>query len=665
MSVNRFQPYTIPDIQQRMQRNNNTFYRYYSSDAITMLTNIVPIVDGVQLLNFYYRQTQPDTMIQHINIIDFDETDVNKLKFTQKCVVAEWFYQLLQNGAIKDEMYQKYCACAFPEYVSNKDVKCMQYWDDYHKYVQENELSTLDQWPVPLHHFDTHSGAYSLTSKQCVDAYKLCNSNQRALITYLIQQQEKKHHTNKYNTNQKQPKNKIIKSSAVTCIENRIIFNILRTLDINENMKKCFTLISVPSQSHIYREIESNCAKYLHLGIKIMNEPDAIIPEFNVTYQRQFNVINKRINTNQHQAPILNKITTLRYVRLSYNINTRDDVKGLNNFFPYTCEPDKRHMTSNVAAFIYNYVNPRISNPMITRHTKRERVNHLNELLKYIAIGTNQVLVLCLLTMALGHERSQIMTDVILHSGVCCVDDKHKHKLLKFISIAVRRTQRLADGTTIDAKTISALCYYELAFGRALFLSNWQQEIMNRTSKTNHIQLRDPIEHQFFAGTSAIPRYQTIWRQEEDILAENTTDDEMFYDQLSKEMDIIMRTLLPYTAVEEDFTDFLRRRSEWCVAGSSGGAKICVPVTSVLNRNVPGTSTNNGLQFYLKADKRAYLESLSIDNLLPLLDSEPIEFAKASEKLENGKARAIYGVAMSHYIINSYCTFNLEESQQL
>lgn len=59
-----------------------------------------------------------------------DETDINKLKFAQKCAVAEWFYRLLQNGAVKDELYQKYCACAFPEYVSNKDNKCMQYWDD-------------------------------------------------------------------------------------------------------------------------------------------------------------------------------------------------------------------------------------------------------------------------------------------------------------------------------------------------------------------------------------------------------------------------------------------------------------------------------------------------------------------------------------------------------
>lgn len=67
----------------------------------------------------------------------------------------------------------------------------------------------------------------------------------------------------------------------------------------------------------------------------------------------------------------------------------------------------------------------------------------------------------------------------------------------------------------------------------------------------------------------------------------------------------------------------------------------------------------------IRADKRAFMESVTAEDLAAYLYTKPEEFAVGSEKLEPGKPRSIYGVALMHYIICSYCTKGFEEQMHL
>lgn len=57
-----------------------------------------------------------------------------------------------------------------------------------------------------------------------------------------------------------------------------------------------------------------------------------------------------------------------------------------------------------------------------------------------------------------------------------------------------------------------------------------------------------------------------------------------------------------------------------------------------------------------------YYEQLKCEEFLKAFDAVPSEYAKASEKYENGKSRAIYGVEPFHYAISTYGTERIEDS---
>lgn len=68
----------------------------------------------------------------------------------------------------------------------------------------------------------------------------------------------------------------------------------------------------------------------------------------------------------------------------------------------------------------------------------------------------------------------------------------------------------------------------------------------------------------------------------------------------------------------------------------------------------------NGIK-YIAVNKRVAMEKFTTVELLNIPNYKPVEFAKASEKYENGKARSIYGVLLGHYILSLYVTIGMEE----
>lgn len=277
-----------------------------------------------------------------------------------------------------------------------------------------------------------------------------------------------------------------------------------------------------------------------------------------------------------------------------------------------------------------------------------------------IVIGTNQILTLTAISVALGHQHGNVFTENMLNQGIFLFDDVHKLKMCKLFSVAVRRTHRLPSGINASASITSAICYFELCSGRSNNNSNWNNEVVNRSTKTNHIQIRDIQEDELCTNTDA-KIYNIKWRDEDEIIKQVTQDDEDFYLRLDKSLHVLMTKLLPENKVVETFAEFCQRRNEWVVAGSGGGVKIAVPKTSILIRDSDCNKVQHSDGYHIRVDKRAYLEALDLKEMLKFLDLEPFEHAIASDKWENGKARAIYGVHIIHYIINTYCTYGLEE----
>lgn len=199
-----------------------------------------------------------------------------------------------------------------------------------------------------------------------------------------------------------------------------------------------------------------------------------------------------------------------------------------------------------------------------------------------------------------------------------------------------------------------ALVYYELAFGRSNNISNWAQEIKNRSTRTYHINLHPirEIEHIDDIGTKS---YSIEWRTDEEIMEGGHLPDDKFYYYLTEAIAEIINVLLPQGPMEESLLTFVKRRHEWVVSGSAGRIKLIIPKASSLHDHKESEDKR------IRADKRAVLESLTLDEIMEMLNTEPIEFAVASEKFENGKARAIYAVEIIHYIYNSFCTQSLEE----
>lgn len=148
------------------------------------------------------------------------------------------------------------------------------------------------------------------------------------------------------------------------------------------------------------------------------------------------------------------------------------------------------------------------------------------------------------------------------------------------------------------------------------------------------------------------------WLDQEVMNEKMYNPDEEFYDRFRVKMNAIMQVLVRDCHDPEDYRSFNTRRHEWCVAGSSGGEKIWVPDDSALAKH-----SGNPTSYH--ADKRSYMESITVDEMCSWLDDEPREFAKGTEKHENGKIRPIYGVDVKHYTISCYATAGLEERMHL
>lgn len=611
---------------------------------LVLWNTLFPIPEGMNRMVTYFENENINNKSDLItlNNTNFESASVIKLNLKERVKCAEWFYKQYMQKNIDYELYRKFCENAWPQYKSNEDESVMVYWQDFREQVIETSEDTNDMWLIEIDYILRHSAMYNCELFDVVGAFKQLTLNRKLFISKVINTAR---NSTLYCKLDRLP---LIRNAL-----NKVIYQILlHPEDGQQDFKTTF--IGEGIKLPLTCELRAKDLFLANLGVKYINtlhatdEDDVLVQN-----RRSFQIITKDLSriTSDAQKPLWAiHIPVLRYVHIKTNIKSRIDVKELNQLFlfPYTSKQDKNHMTTNVASLIFSYICGRPGNPYYNERTKMVRIYAINKILRYIAVGTNQVLVLSILIAALGHRSKDMIYQQILQTGMLYHGDTDKRKLLKYFSIAIRRTQRLYNNTILKADDISALCYYELAFGRSNNVSDWQQEIINRCTKTQHIQLKhiNTYEKQQKDGSK---HYHIEWRTEEEINDKNTKSDDAFYYALQDKINEILQKIMIAVPKDEDFETFLKRRSEWCVAGASGGVKIAVPdLVGLANESEPRPNIK-----YVAVGKRAAMEKMSTADLLFIMQCKPTEFAKASEKIENGKSRSIYGVLMAHYILSS------------
>lgn len=328
--------------------------------------------------------------------------------------------------------------------------------------------------------------------------------------------------------------------------------------------------------------------------------------------------------------------------------------KGLNRVYPPTSRVDSRHMTTRPSSMAWNYMNPLswMAPASGAVQASAPKISVLNRALSRIPWGTNQVLATVLLIHGLDEEAATRDTDVLqaLHNlGLLAQTPAVVLSTLAAVSKLARRCALTPEGLPIHDSLVGRWAYLDLAGGRSANTSMWEQEQANRCVSSLHIQSPATI-----LGCSAT---QAIWRPEADQTNPyRQPTDTAFYDQLFSKCLTYAQYLVKPATTKEDLSSFWARRSEWVSSGSASGATI----------NLKTGRSGAGAERKFRLTKRGWAENASEGELLSKLYVEqPREHAIASEKYENGKARAIYGVDQWHYVINTYATKGFEERLHL
>lgn len=343
----------------------------------------------------------------------------------------------------------------------------------------------------------------------------------------------------------------------------------------------------------------------------------------------------------------------------------RKHLKALNRLFPAVSAADSRHQTCHLADWVWSYIHwqpteqeKRADARSRDLGTASQRVRAINGILQWLPVGTPQPLVIGMLMSALTHEESESVTRVYVTSGLLFTDRNLQMRRAKATSIIVRKCGWLPEIGDLTPNQVRALAYYELLFGRLPHVTDWETEILNRCVSTLHIQrpnlslAQGSGRHICVAGLRLNP-VQLEWQTD----GRNTdprvmSRDDAFYSDLRDELLKICSPLVTAKNTKEPLDRFFARRHEWIASGSSSGAKTALS---------PRASSALGAD-KIKVSKRAWAESITLDQVKKVMyDQLPTEVAHASEKYENGKARAIYGVDPMHYVINTYATKGFEE----
>ncbi|ADK12924.1 RNA-directed RNA polymerase, partial [Circulifer tenellus virus 1] len=328
---------------------------------------------------------------------------------------------------------------------------------------------------------------------------------------------------------------------------------------------------------------------------------------------------------------------------------TRKHLKCLNLLFPSPSSTDSRHQTLHISDYIWSLIRSRIHG-----WTPSSILRKVNAVLRHIPVGTFQTTAMAMVMASLGSKSGDLISKCYLSSGLLWRPMAFQRAALKAYSNLARRCATTLAGESLTDAEVAQLAYYDLSFGRSLNTTNWDEEYRNRCIGTLHIQA--PSLSIVFSPLGD-NRVMLEWKSDLD----NTSYDRLkrssrFYTMLRRELREMCDVLVTKRNTSEPLDKFFKRRHEWMASGSSAG--FTMPVSLKRGSKAKGEQWHGDV----KVSKRAWAETIDTKDVLhELYLGDPQEVATASEKYENGKARAIYGVAPMHYVLNTYATKGFEE----
>lgn len=327
--------------------------------------------------------------------------------------------------------------------------------------------------------------------------------------------------------------------------------------------------------------------------------------------------------------------------------------KILDRIYPCSSTTDSTHMVLKLSHLVYSMLtlqhNLRAGDTIVgmdrpvPRTTRSGMLKIINHVLKMCPVGTVQNIIITLLILYMDANDSEKR-----HlDAICCKLFRHstekQMQILKNVSVLLRRYNMNILGEEVDDTFVAKLSYLELSYGRSCFLSNYEAEIKNRTEKTYHLWAPESVVNN--------PKVNVNWR-ENTVAYDN--EDGKFYDELQVEVSKIIKQICGHRTTKLSYEDFLTKANDWLASGSAPKATAYLAVP-----NKDGTSSVSKV----KVGKRGWAENLNTHTFSRRIYLKtPIEEAVASEKFENGKGRALYGVEPEHYMHSTYATKGLEEN---
>lgn len=294
-------------------------------------------------------------------------------------------------------------------------------------------------------------------------------------------------------------------------------------------------------------------------------------------------------------------------IRINWSqIKNKNDNRLADEIWKYSSPADENKSSVSVSDLIWH----------ISQHSWA--IELITPWLAYFSPQLSNVTIAALLIHAFGNPVARCNLRIMSKYSYCCLSSTDYQGVFKSLSTALRRTGHWENGKRATLAEVTGCASWELAIGRSGNLSNWVKEKEERTQTLIHLAMPDQL-----------PRN------------ENTT--KQYCAKLSEHLDGIFNELVKPPTKQESWVEYVENRQSWCSSGSTGGKKLRLPDGSQVRMN-----------------KHAYFETLTTDEMVAWLTTEPRVDAVASEKFEMGKSRSIYGTTTIEYVISSYVLDGIE-----
>lgn len=296
------------------------------------------------------------------------------------------------------------------------------------------------------------------------------------------------------------------------------------------------------------------------------------------------------------------------YVKINWLLisNNKDSMHVFQRIWKYTSKADAAKTTVNAGNMVWHMRKTKAATDLYDKWAALFSVNLPN------------VTVACLLIHVVANPEADTMFDLLAALDMCCMHVESYQDITKLISVAIRRTSKFMDGSAATLDQVCLLAGWELAIGRSLNKSDWEDEKKKRTEDV--VYLSSPLDQ-----------------------VQTRETNERYVAELLPVVETVLMPAVRPMKRKFSWAEHVENRQSWVSSGSTGGKRLKLSDGSVLRMN-----------------KHTYFESITKEEMCDWLKSDPAIYATGSEKMEPGKKRAIYGSNPIDYSIHDYVVRRVE-----